>query len=98
MINHILWTEGGQFILMLQRDCSRWAGRLSIATEDTAQHVHIENFCITLARRDTLLFGVLLRLDVDCVRWTCSRTQVTTYTTFHVIIVTVQYMPPAKTW
>src|SRR5262249_22474520 len=80
--DQVLRMRGGQLVDVLQRDGAGGAGLFAVTTEDAAQEVHVEDASIALARRDTLLCGVLLSLDVDGVRRAGPRAEVAANTAF----------------
>src|SRR5437868_1084262 len=97
VIHEVLWIKSGKLIVVFQGDCASRTCRLTVATENTTQHVHIEDFCVPLSRRNTVLFSVLCRLNINSVSWTSSRAEETANAPFQSIVIAVQHMPSTKT-
>src|SRR5947209_2838921 len=97
VIHEVLWIKRGKLIVVFQGDRPRRTCRLAIAAENTTQHVHIEDFCIPLSRRNALLFGVLRCLNINSISWTGPCTEETTHAPFQSIIIAMQHMPTTKT-
>src|SRR5690242_21945983 len=97
MVDHIFGIKRRQLIDTLKSNCARWAGRLAIAAEDAAQHVHIEHLRVALPRRNAVLLAILVRLDTNGIGGTRPSAQETAHAALQPISIVVQHVPPAKT-
>src|SRR5438874_13373793 len=81
VIHEVLWIESGKLIVVFQGDRPGRACCLAVATENTTQHVHIEDLRVPLSRGNAVLFGVLRCLNINIIGWTGRCTEETAQAT-----------------
>src|SRR5690348_12654144 len=86
-----------QFIMLFQGDSTGRTGRLAVATEDTAQHIYIKDLRVPLTRRYTLLFCVLVGLDINSISRAGPGAKETADTTLQPTFITMQDMSSPET-
>jgi hypothetical protein len=82
--------------LVAERDRVERAGELAVAAEDAAREVDLVDPRVALARRDTVLGGVLCGDDADAVRRACGRAEGAADALLEPVRVEVQPVPAAE--
>src|SRR4051794_35893653 len=54
MVDHVFGMIRSQLVVLFQGNRTRWTGRLTVTTKDTAQHIYIKDFRIALTSRNAL--------------------------------------------
>src|SRR5580658_2127045 len=89
--------EGGEFKAVSVSDSVGGAGFDTVAAKDAAVVVDVVDLGIAFGTGDSLLSGVLGRLDVDAVGWASCRAKKAGDTFFQAVFVPLQHMGSTKT-